>query len=145
MHSPLEEIIETFASVDAEMRIELLLDYAKRLPELPERFHAARAADENRVHECMTPVYLFVEEDDDDGVAVFADVARESPTIAGFVSLVIESMRGATRIDYAQLPGDLAERLRLTEVLRMNRAVGLAAVIGRIRNAVLQLGKAHVD
>ena len=51
----LQSIIELFQSVDKESRLELLLDYAKRLPLLDARFHAARDEGLGGVPECQTP------------------------------------------------------------------------------------------
>ena len=56
----LDEIIEQFQWADADMRLEMLLDYARKLPRLPERFIAQRDAGINRVPECQTPVFLFM-------------------------------------------------------------------------------------
>ena len=39
--SRLDEIIETFQSAEREMRLELLLDFADRLPPLTAEYHAA--------------------------------------------------------------------------------------------------------
>ena len=77
----LDSIIRRFQQADRETRLETLLDYAKKLPPLPARHEEARAAGLNRVHECQTPVFLWVEsgESPDDVVEIHADVPRESP------------------------------------------------------------------
>ena len=85
--SKLDEIIEMFQSVDAQMRLELLLDYSKRLPPLPEKYHAQRDAGLHRVPECQTPVFLRIEPENS-SVQIHFDVAEEAPTVRGFLSIL---------------------------------------------------------
>ncbi|HEU4830407.1 MAG TPA: SufE family protein [Gemmatimonadales bacterium] len=133
----LETIIRRFQQADRDTRLETLLDYARKLPPLPERLVEARAAGLNRVHECQTPVYLWVDagEGPEDIVEIHADVPRESPTVRGFLSLLIQGLQGMTRAEVAALPGDLLDQLRLTETIGMNRTQGLSAIVTRIRRA----------
>ena len=135
----LDDIIDTFASVDDEMRIELLLDYARKLPPLPERYEQLRQAGDARVPECMTPVHLWVERTAEGLLDIHAYVAPESPTVAGLMGLVRQSLQGRPVEEALKLPMDLAHRLRLDSLLRMNRAVGLGAMIVRIRNQAVKL------
>ncbi|MBL8978322.1 MAG: SufE family protein, partial [Gemmatimonadetes bacterium] len=61
MIDKLDRIVRRFKASDKQTRLELLLDYSKRLPELPDRYHAAREQGLNRVPECQSPVFLFLE------------------------------------------------------------------------------------
>jgi len=138
----LQEVIDTFASVDPQMRLELLLDYSKRLPPLPHELAAKREAGENQVHECMTPVFLWVvPENTNGGVRVYADVAEEAPTVKGYVSILVSGLEGATVDDIQSLPADLLEHFQLQPVIRMNRVVGLSAIIGRIKREAARIGR----
>ncbi len=76
-----------FAGLEPRERLELLLEFAEKLAPLPARYQAERDAGAGRVHECQTPVFLWVEIEDGK-VHVFADVAPEAPTVKGFVSLL---------------------------------------------------------
>ena len=89
----LEAIAAEFADLEPQERLELLLDFANSLPPLPPEYQARKAAGENRVHECMTPVFLWVELQDG-RVAIRADVAEEAPTVKGFVSILAEAFSG---------------------------------------------------
>ena len=124
----LETIIRRFQQADRETRLET---------PLPARHEEARAAGLNRVHECQTPVFLWVDAGENPGsiVEIHADVPRESPTVRGFVSLLIHGLQGMTREEVAALPGDLLDQLRLTETIGMNRTQGLSAIVTRIRRA----------
>ncbi len=134
MTTTFDDIIDTFQSVDQDMRLELLLDYAQRLPALPARLQAQRDQGMNRVEECQTPVFLWVEQEGDK-VRLYADVAQEAPTIRGLVSILVHALDGATAEQVRAVPGDLLAKLGLDGAIRMNRVVGLAAMIGRIRRA----------
>ena len=54
-------IIGEFADLDGREKLELLLDYAAGLPPLPPEYHARKTAEDRRVHECQTPVFLWPE------------------------------------------------------------------------------------
>jgi cysteine desulfuration protein SufE len=133
----LDTIVRRFQQADRDTRLETLLDYSRKLPPLPERYADARAAGLNRVHECQTPVFLWVDagERASDPVEIHADVPRESPTVRGFVALLIHGLQGMTRAEVAALPVDLLDQLRLGETIGMNRTQGLSAIVGRIRRA----------
>jgi cysteine desulfuration protein SufE len=132
----LRDIIDTFQSVDAQTRMELLLDYSKRLPALPEHLREARDRGMGRVHECMTPVFLYIDRENG-SIHIHADVAQEAPTVRGFVSLLVRALDGATQQEIAAVPNDLVHQLGLNDILRMNREVGLSAVLSRIKREAI--------
>ena len=115
--------------------MELLLDFANSLPPLPPEYQARKAAGENRVHECMTPVFLWVEVRDG-RVVIFADVAEEAPTVKGFVSILAEAFGGARPEEVLRVPSDLLARLGLQQALGMTRMRGLNAILYRVRAGV---------
>jgi cysteine desulfuration protein SufE len=138
MIDALEKIVQRFQSSDKQTRLELLLDYSKRLPPLPARYHAARDRGFNMVPECQSPVFLFLEREGD-GVVLHADAPREAPTVRGFVSLVAKGIHGAPPAEVAALPGDLLDRLGLSAAIGMTRISGLSAVVGRIKRMAGEL------
>jgi cysteine desulfuration protein SufE len=131
----LEKLIQRFQGIDRATRLETLLDYSKKLPPLPERFHAARDRGVNLVPECQTPVFLFTELDGGK-VHIHADVPREAPTVRGFVAILARGLEGATPSEVAQLPDDILHELRLAEALGMTRLQGLTAIVQRIKRMV---------
>ena len=48
----LEEIIETFQDLDNESRLQLLIDFAEKLPPIPEAYCTLVQKQAHRVHEC---------------------------------------------------------------------------------------------
>ena len=132
MIDKLDRIVRRFKASDKQTRLELLLDYSKRLPDLPDRYHAAREQGLNRVPECQSPVFLFLEAGEG-GVVLHADAPREAPTVRGFVSLLARGLEGAAPAEVAALPTDLLDQLGLSEALGLTRMHGLTAMIGRLR------------
>lgn len=134
----LDEIAEEFTDLTPRERLELLLDFAEGLPELPEPLKAERDRGEHRVHECMTPVFLWVS-NEDGVVRIHGDVAPEAPTVKGFVGILIDAFSGATPDEVLQVPSDVIRKLGLIEALGMVRMRGLTAILNRIRSDVVKL------
>jgi cysteine desulfuration protein SufE len=130
----LDEIVAELADADRQERIELLIDFAKKLPPLPERLNAHKDAS-HRVEECQSPVYLFVELEDD-RVSLHADAPIEAPTVRGFVSILIEGLDGASPEEVLAVRGDLIDRIGLPEILGMLRVRGLSGVLARLKAEV---------
>lgn len=131
----LNSLIPRFKAADKTTRLETLLDYARKLPPLPSRLQDEQARANHRVHECQTPVYLWVEVAPD-GVHIHADVPPESPTVRGFISLLARSLEGVSPAEVARVPDDLLDQLGLSEALGMNRTQGLTAILYRIKRSV---------
>lgn len=128
----LDEIASEFADLEVRERLETLLDFAESLPPLPERLQAERDAGDHRVHECQTPVYLWVEVDDGK-VQVFGDSAPEAPTVKGFLSILVEALSGASVDEVLAIGPELLSRLGLVEALGMVRMRGLQAILYHVR------------
>ena len=138
MPEAFDRITRRFQAADRQTRLELLLDYSRKLAELPERYHALRDRGINMVPECQSPVFLFLEREGS-GVVLHADAPREAPTVRGFVSLIAKGIHGATPEEVAALPGDLLDQLGLTHAIGMTRLSGLTAVVGRIKRMAGEL------
>jgi len=144
----LEKVIAEFSDLDGREKLELLLDYASSLPPLPAEYAAEKA--EQRVHECQTPVYLWVKLGSADGsaggprpVELIAEVAEEAPTVKGFVSVLAEAVRGRPADEVLAIRDDLLDRLGLAEVLGIMRARGLRAILEHVkRNVVAAMERA---
>ena len=138
----IDEIIGQFQEADYQETLAMLLDYSETLPPLPEEFREARDAGFNRVPECETPVFIFV--DVKDGrVHIHADVPKESPTVRGFVSLLVDAFDDATPGDVVSAPENLIHSLSLDRKLGTRRMFGLSAVYNRIRSEVRKADEVH--
>jgi len=138
MPATLDKLIRRFQAADKQTRLEMLLDYSKKLPDLPEEFRAARDQGLNRVPECQSPVFLYLRREGD-GLRLHADAPREAPTVRGFVSLLAKGIEGASPAEVAAIPGDLLDQLGLGEALGMTRTHGLTAMIGRLKRMAGEL------
>jgi len=76
-----QAIIDRFRGRDRTTKLETLLAYSRRLAPLPPELEAAKALGEHRVHECQTPVYLWVGVTDG-LITLHADAPPESPMIS---------------------------------------------------------------
>ncbi len=134
MPAALDTIVQDLGDADRQERIEILIDFAKTLPPLPDRLLAHKDAS-HRVEECQSPVYLFVELEGDT-VRLHADAPIEAPTVRGFVSILVQGLDGATAEEVLSVPRDLIERIGLPEILGMLRVRGLSGVLARVKGEV---------
>lgn len=130
--SKIEEFIEMFKDVDNDLRLELLLDFAEKLPPIPEKYRTTEQLEAHRVHECQTPVSLWVNVIEGK-VQIYADVPQESPTVRGFISLLIKAFTGVSPAEVEMAPADILNRTGLAHTLGMMRMQGLSAVYRRIK------------
>lgn len=133
VRSRIDGVVAEFADLDGREKLELLVEYAAGLPSLPPAYLAKKAAAEGRIHECQTPVFLWMTVDAAGDAALVADVAPEAPTVKGFVAVLRDVIAGRPASEVAGIPEDLVERLGLADVLGMLRARGLRAITTRIK------------
>lgn len=136
----LQDIVEMFNEAAPQERLELLLEYAMSLPDLPPELQAARDQMEP-VPECQTPVFL-LSTIRNGKVYYNIDVPRESPTVRGFAGILYEGLNGARVEAIEATPGDLYERLGLNAVLSPQRVRGLTALLARMKRQARELARA---
>ena len=135
----LDAIIAEFADLDGREKLELLVEFAKGLPPLTPEYEARKKSEDRRVHECQTPVFLWMEAED--GAArLVAEVAPEAPTVKGFVAILAEAVAGRPLPEAEALGDDILDRMGLADVLGMMRARGLHAITARVRKGLLNQG-----
>ena len=137
--SRIEEIVREFDGADQQEMISLLIDYSEDLPEIPGRFAGHVDRDLHRVHECETPVFIWVEVEDG-RVRIFADVPEPFPTVRGLVSILVSAFDGLSPEEIESAPADFISRLGLAQKLGIRRVRGLSAVYARIKNEVRKHG-----
>ena len=130
----IQKILRRFATLTPDMTRQALVQYANRLPPLPERFQTLDS-EAFRVHECQTPVFIWTEVCAG-RVQIHAWVAPEAPTVKGFVGILREAFHDATPSDVLSVEHDILRRLGLAEALGMQRMRGLHAVLSYIRAQV---------
>ena len=131
----LAEIRDDFLALEQPDRLQLLLEFSNELPELPERYKDHPDLFE-RVVECQSPVYIFVEVDEHDVVHLFATAPRESPTTRGFASILAQGLAGLTSDEVLAVPDDYPQMLGLTQAVSPLRLRGMSALLGRTKRQV---------
>ena len=131
----LAEIREDFLELEVKERLQLLLEFSNELPELPERYRDHPDLLE-RVEECQSPVFIFVEVDDDNIVHLFATAPKEAPTTRGFASILAQGLAGLTVEQVLAVPDDYPQTIGLTEAVSPLRIRGMSALLGRTKRQV---------
>lgn len=132
--SALASIRDDFLALEQHERLQLLLEFANELPELPERY-ADHPDLLERVEECQSPVFIFVEVTDD-VVHLYATAPKEAPTTRGFASIVVQGLAGLTSQQVLAVPNDYPLTLGLTEAVSPLRIRGMSALLGRAKRQV---------
>lgn len=128
----LYDLREEFEGLDDEERLQVLVDFAETLPQPDDDGDPLFGIETCRVQECQTPVYLRVTLRDG-RTHLEADVPRNSPTVRGIVSLIVEGLEDAEPRDVFDLPDDLLPLFGLENALGMTRRQGVHGVIQRIK------------
>jgi cysteine desulfuration protein SufE len=130
-------IRDDFLALDVRERLQLLLEFSNALPQLPERY-ADHPDLLERVEECQSPVFIFVEVDDSRIVHLFVTAPREAPTTRGFASILAEGLKDLTVDEVLGVPADYPLTIGLTEAVSPLRIRGMMALLGRIQRQVRQ-------
>ncbi|WP_368499679.1 SufE family protein [Herbiconiux sp. A18JL235] len=128
-------IRDDFLALGQRERLEMLLEFANELPELPARYSDHPDLLE-RVVECQSPVYIFVEADgggDDPVVHLYATAPREAPTTRGFASILVQGIDGLKASEVLGIPDDFPNTIGLTEAVSPLRIRGMTAMLGRTK------------
>lgn len=134
--SRLQTIVDVFAGSPKQFRLEALLDYSRRLPELPDRFREPGRLE--AVPECQTPFFLASEVDDDGTVHLFFEAPPESPTVRGYAGLLLDGLDGASATEVLSVPNDFYVGMGLEEVVTPLRLRGMGAILTRLKHQVEQ-------
>ena len=131
----LTQIQDDFLDLEQRDRLVLLLEFANELPELPQRY-AEHPDLFERVEECQSPVYIFVEVDADRIVRLFATAPKEAPTTRGFASILAQGLSGLTVDEVLDVPDDFPNTIGLTEAVSPLRIRGMTAMLGRTKRQI---------
>ena len=131
----LEEIKTDFRELGLKDRLQLLLEFSNELPALPA--HYADHPDLlERVEECQSPVFIFVDVDENRLVTLYATAPPESPTTRGFASILVQGLADLTVEQVLAVPDDYPSDLGLTEAVSPLRIRGMTAMLGRIKRQI---------
>src|SRR5262245_22255869 len=118
----------------------MLMEFGERLPALSNVRGGQAHPPGCRIEECQTPVYLWVDVMDGK-VRLEASVPEQSPTVRGFVAMLVEGISGATPDEIRALPDDFLPLLGLSGTLGMTRSKGFRGIVSRIKREAGQTGR----
>jgi cysteine desulfuration protein SufE len=134
----LQEIVDDFAGMSREEKIETLIAYAESLPPLPARFAEERAKKEP-IPECMTPVFLFGEKQADGGVVFHFDIPPQSPTVQGLACILATGLNGCQPQEILAVPADFYTSMNLQEAISGQRLNGFRGVLAHMKQTAVAL------
>lgn len=132
--SQLADLREEFLALEQRDRLQLLLEFSNELPDLPEHYRDHPDLLE-RVEECQSPVFIFVDVEDDT-VHLHATAPKEAPTTRGFASILVQGLAGLSVQQVLDVPDDYPLTLGLTEAVSPLRIRGMSAMLGRAKRQV---------
>jgi cysteine desulfuration protein SufE len=136
----LADIVDDFQALTEPERLQLLLEFSRELPDLPERLMDHPELME-QVVECQTPLFLTIETEQGDGgaperVHLFFKAPPEAPTTRGFAGVLREGLDGLSAQEILAVPDDMPDLLGLTRAITPLRMRGMTAMLGRIKRKV---------
>jgi cysteine desulfuration protein SufE len=131
----MQEIVDDFNAVSGQDRLQLLLDFSRELPDLPDRY-AEEPGLLEPVPECQSPLFLAVEVDPDTTVHLFFAAPAEAPTTRGFASILHSGLDGLDADEVLATPAEFSAQLGLNNLVSPLRLRGMAAMLARIKRQV---------
>ena len=132
--STARELQADFNTATVKDRLNLLLEFSENLPNLPAKY-AEHPDLLERVEECQSPIYLFVEVQEA-RVKLFFSAPPEAPTTRGFASILHELLNDEPASEVLAVDDDFADSLGLAEAVSPLRLRGMRAMLFRIKRQV---------
>ena len=130
----LAEIRDAFLELPESDRLQLLLEFSNELPAVSEEV-AAHPEMAERVAECQSPVYIYVELTDG-RVTMHATAPAEAPTTRGFASILAQGIAGLAPEEVLAIPDDFPQSIGLTKIVSPLRISGLTGMLLRAKRQV---------
>jgi cysteine desulfuration protein SufE len=127
----IERVLARFRSLPREEKMQLLVQYSRRLEPVPERFRDLPRADFT-VPECQTRVDI-IPEVHDGKMHYYADVnCRQSPTIGAFLAILLSAVNDQPPSVTLAIPDDFVQQV-MANIGLAAREVGLTAIVTRLK------------
>lgn len=133
----LQKIAQMFSDAPKQVRLQALLDYSRRLPDLPERLENDPDLLVN-VPECQTPFALRVEPENG-AVRIYFKVPAQAPTVRGYAGILHDALDGAPPEEILAVPNDFYQYMGLQEAVSGQRLRGMGAILARLKSEVQAL------
>ncbi|RVW11421.1 SufE family protein [Prescottella agglutinans] len=126
----LAEIVDDFAAVDGQDKLQLLLEFSRELAPLPPELEQGAM---EPVPECQSPLFLSVDSSDLDKVRLHFSAPAEAPTTRGFASILHQGLDGHSAATILAVPDDFYAALGLADAVSPLRLRGMSAMLARIK------------
>lgn len=128
----IDKILRRFATLSPDLTRQALVQYANRLPALPERFQGLDR-EQYAIHECQTPVAIYPEVVDG-RMYYYAEVPQGAPTIRALLAMIFEAVNGQPPEMVVGIPADFVRQV-MDKLGLGTREIGLNAMVDRLRRA----------
>ena len=91
----------------------------------------------DRVHECMTPVFIYAEKENG-RLRYHFDIPPESPTVRGYAAVMQQGLNGATPSEVQAIPNEFYLQMGLQTVLTGQRLNGIGAIVTHMKDLAQQ-------
>lgn len=127
----IDRVLKLFRSMQREEKMQALVQYSRKLEPLPDRLKDIPRTGLT-VHECQTPVDI-IPEYRDGKIHFYADVnARQSPTVAAVLAIVLSAVNDQPPEATLAIPQDFV-RTVMESIGLGAREAGLNAIIARLK------------
>jgi cysteine desulfuration protein SufE len=131
-----ESLVSDFQALGIKDRLNLLLEFSENLPGLPTRYLDHPDLLE-RVEECQSPIFLFVEVNG--GIVnLFFTAPAEAPTTRGFASILHSVLDGLPVQGVLDVDDDFPSKIGLSEAVSPLRMRGMRGMLARIKRQVAE-------
>jgi cysteine desulfuration protein SufE len=130
MPAALAEVVSDFADMQGQDKLQLLLEFANDLPELPTDLEEAAM---EPVPECQSPLFLHVDATDRERVRLYFSAPAEAPTTRGFAAILAAGLDELPAEEILAVPDDFYSDLGLAKLISPLRLRGMSAMLTRIK------------
>lgn len=130
-------VIDDFKFLEERDRLQLLLEFSEKLPELEARFGESPELLE-RVEECQSPVFIAVE-GNAERVSLHFSAPQEAPTTRGFASVLNAALNNQSAREILDLPDDFPSMLGLDRLISPLRVRGMRGMLARIKRRTREI------
>ena len=131
----LGDIVASFETAPKPLKLQLLLEYAGKVPPLPSRLKGQPDLME-RVPECQSPFFLATEYSEDGGVLLHFDAPPEAPTTRGFAGILAQGLSGLPAETILAVPDDFYLQMGLAQTISPLRLRGMSAILTRLKRQI---------
>jgi cysteine desulfuration protein SufE len=135
----LSELLKVFELVpDINERIQLLIDYADRFQEVPERIAKRPFPEESRVPFCESEAFVWLEEQPDHTIKLYFAVENPQGISAKALAAVLDqTLSGLPAEQIADISPDLVYKL-FGRNISMGKGQGLMGMVSMVKSAAKQ-------